>query len=83
MARSVACSWSRTTPRSGTSWRRSWSTRAYAVSVLRTHAPDAVRFAVARVEPDCVVLDGAGLHADSTSWADAAWVAQRARAVPG
>ena len=54
----------------------------YAVSVLSTHEPDAVRFAVARLEPDCVVLDGAGLPADSTSWEDAAWAAQRVRPVP-
>ena len=54
----------------------------YAVSLLATSVPDAVRFAVARLEPDCVVLDGSGLPEDATAWGDAAWAAQRARPVP-
>lgn len=44
---------------------------------------DALRGAVGRLEPDCVLLDsgGRGMMPQS-SWVDAAWLHDRARAVP-
>jgi CheY-like chemotaxis protein len=54
----------------------------YAVSLLGTSEAEATRFAVAKLEPDCLVLDGSGLPAAASAWRDAAWAAQRGRAVP-
>jgi DNA-binding response OmpR family regulator len=54
----------------------------YAVSVLRRVGSDAIRVAVNRLEPDCVLLQGRGAAGDDPSWADAAWVRRRNRWVP-
>jgi CheY-like chemotaxis protein len=50
--------------------------------LLGRAAPDALRAAVGRLEPDCVLLDSGGRGAYDTSWAEAAWLHQRARPVP-
>ena len=55
--------------------------QGYAVSVLRRAGSDAIRVAVNRLEPDCVLLDGLGA-AGGASWADAVWVRRRGRPVP-
>jgi CheY-like chemotaxis protein len=45
--------------------------------------PDALRAAVGRLEPDCVLLDSGGRGTmPDTSWVEAAWLHDRARAVP-
>ena len=54
----------------------------FVVSLLTAGDPDAVRAAVARIEPDCVLLDGGGPSDYGTSWIDAAWIANRDRPVP-
>jgi CheY-like chemotaxis protein len=54
----------------------------YAVSVLHLVDPDAVRAAVGRLEPDCVLLDGEGPAGFGREWADAAWLSARGRRVP-
>jgi DNA-binding response OmpR family regulator len=52
------------------------------VAIL-TRAPSAaIRAAVQRLEPDCVLLDGATSLAYGQSWLDAAWLHARARSVP-
>jgi CheY-like chemotaxis protein len=52
------------------------------VAVLNVVQSDAVRSAVGRLEPDCVLLDGASSAGYGSSWADAAWLSQRDRPVP-
>lgn len=56
----------------------------YAVSAIFTADGRAVREAVSRIEPDCVLLDSA--RGDPTgygeSWQTAAWIAARERNVP-
>ena len=54
----------------------------YAVSLLDLLDPDAVRAAVGRVEPDCVLLDGEGIRGYGESWDTAAALRARARPVP-
>ncbi len=44
----------------------------YVVSVLTTVASDAIRTAVGRLEPDCLLLDGRGPAEYGASWLDAA-----------
>jgi CheY-like chemotaxis protein len=54
----------------------------YAVAVLGLVAADAVRVAVGRLEPDCVLLDGEGLTGYGASWETAAALRSRDRPVP-
>ena len=54
----------------------------YRVAVLNVVETDAVRSAVGRLEPDCVLLDGASRAGYGSSWADAAWLAERERPIP-
>jgi CheY-like chemotaxis protein len=54
----------------------------YRVSVLGTVDPDALRTAVGRLEPDCVVLDGESPRGYGSSWGEAAWLRGRSRLVP-
>jgi FixJ family two-component response regulator len=54
----------------------------YAVSVLQWAGSDAIRVAVNRLEPACVLLDGRSPAAADPSWADAAWARRRGRRVP-
>jgi CheY-like chemotaxis protein len=51
-------------------------------SLLDRVDPDALRAAVGRLEPDCVLLDSGGRGTKDTSWAEAAWMHDRARPVP-
>jgi two-component system response regulator MprA len=54
-----------------------------AVTLLRPPpAAAALRAAVARLEPDCVLLDGAGRGDYGPSWPAAAWLRARAQPVP-
>jgi DNA-binding response OmpR family regulator len=54
----------------------------FAVSVLHDQRPDAIRAAVNRLEPDCVLLDGDSPHEYGDSWGHAAWISGRDRRVP-
>jgi CheY-like chemotaxis protein len=54
----------------------------YVVSVLTTITTDAVRTAVGRLEPDCLLLDSRGPLDYGESWRDAAWAHARERAIP-
>jgi CheY-like chemotaxis protein len=54
----------------------------YAVATLHVVEPDAVRTAVGRLEPDCVLLDGEGPAGYGREWDDAAWLTARGRRVP-
>jgi len=54
----------------------------FAVSLLHQQDPDAIRVAVNRLEPDCILLDGAGAGEYGLSWTDAAWLNGRDRRVP-
>lgn len=52
------------------------------VSLLEGARPEALRAAVDRLEPDCILLDGESPLGYGASWADAAWITTRERAVP-
>ena len=52
------------------------------VSVLTDTAAETVRAAVDRLEPDCILLDGAGRGDFGTSWLEAAAIHERARPIP-
>jgi DNA-binding response OmpR family regulator len=54
----------------------------FMVSMLVNVEHDAVRTAIGRLEPDCVLLDGDGVGAYGQSWAEAAWLGTRDRHVP-
>ena len=54
----------------------------YTVTTLADHGPGALQAVVAQLEPDCVLLDGAGPRGYGRSWQDAAWLARRERPVP-
>ena len=54
----------------------------FVVSLFGGGGLDAIRAAVARVEPDCILLDGESPLGYGASWAEAAWIATRDRAVP-
>jgi DNA-binding response OmpR family regulator len=54
----------------------------FAVSLLESAGPEAIRGAVIRLAPDCILLDGESPRGYGASWAEAAWVAGRDRAVP-
>ena len=61
------------------------SDEGYRVSVLADLAPDAIAAEVGRLEPDCVLLDGASElvgYGYGESWAAAARLAHRDRPVP-
>jgi len=53
------------------------------VALLGVPSPDAIRAAVGRLEPDCILLDGTGSGSKyGKSWAHAAWAHARHRPVP-
>ena len=52
------------------------------VSVLPDIAAESVRDAVNRLEPDCILLDGAGQGDFGASWLAAAAISERARPIP-
>lgn len=54
----------------------------FLVSTLKDGTEEAVRVAVNRLEPDCVLLDGKTPGGYGHAWTDAAWLSQRARRVP-
>lgn len=55
----------------------------YAVTTLTQTDHDAIAEAVGRLEPDCILLDGAGSGPEfGGSWAEAAYYSNRARPVP-
>jgi CheY-like chemotaxis protein len=55
----------------------------FAVSVLPGVRSDALRAAINRLEPDCILLDGESSMAGyGTSWTDAAWARRRGRPIP-
>jgi DNA-binding response OmpR family regulator len=58
------------------------SDEGYAVSVLEETDHASIAAAVGRLEPDCILLDGAGESAFGGSWSEAAYLAARGRAVP-
>lgn len=54
----------------------------FAVTTLNETNHEAIAAAVGRVEPDCILLDSAEGPAFGGSWSEAAYLSQRARAVP-
>jgi DNA-binding response OmpR family regulator len=54
----------------------------FVVSLFDGGGPDAIHAAVARFEPDCILLDGESPLGYGASWAEAAWIATRDPAVP-
>ena len=54
----------------------------WAVLVVSPMSPELLHTAVDRLEPACVLLDGAGRGEYGQSWLDAAWLHERARPVP-
>jgi DNA-binding response OmpR family regulator len=58
------------------------SDEGYAVSVLQETDHASIAAAVGRLEPDCILLDGAGEATFGGSWSEAAYLAARGRAVP-
>ena len=54
----------------------------FLVAVLTHVHSDAIRVAVGKFEPDCVLLDGEGRADYGESWVDAVWLAGRDRPVP-
>ena len=54
----------------------------YAVSILVDTSHESILAAVGKQEPDCVLLDGSGATEYGSSWADAAYLAARERAIP-
>lgn len=54
----------------------------FAVSILHDQRPDAIRVAVNRLEPDCVLLDGDSPRDYGESWGHAIWMRGRQRRVP-
>lgn len=54
----------------------------FAVTCLYDPGAEAVRVAVERIEPACVVLDGAERASYGSSWEIAAWLASRSRRIP-
>jgi CheY-like chemotaxis protein len=54
----------------------------YAAAILPDARPAAVRAAVDRLEPACVLLDGEGSHGYGASWEVAAGMRARPRPVP-
>lgn len=54
----------------------------YVVSTLTDTAHESIRAAVGKQEPDCILLDGSPGPNYGPSWAEAAYLAARARSVP-
>lgn len=54
----------------------------YAVTALQDTDHASIAAAVGKIEPDCILLDGAGGPQFGGSWSAAAYLSQRARAVP-
>lgn len=54
----------------------------YTVSVLVDTSHESILAAVGKQEPDCVLLDGSTATEYGSSWADAAYLAARERAIP-
>jgi DNA-binding response OmpR family regulator len=54
----------------------------YLVSTLTDAAHDSILVAVGQQEPDCILLDGSHTAEYGSSWAEAAYLAARARSVP-
>jgi two-component system, NtrC family, nitrogen regulation response regulator NtrX len=54
----------------------------YEVSTAPETSHDAVAAAVGQIEPDCILLDGAGGSAFGDSWTEAAYLADRGRPIP-
>lgn len=54
----------------------------YLTSAITDHTHEAITRAVGRVEPDCLLLDGSSSPEYGDSWAEAASLAGRQRAVP-
>jgi CheY-like chemotaxis protein len=54
----------------------------YEVTTLGETGHDAIAAAVGRVEPDCILLDGAEGTAFGDSWTAAAYLSMRSRSVP-
>ena len=54
----------------------------YAVAVLAHVTSDEIRAGVGRLEPDCILLDGAGSGNYEPSWLEAVWAHERSRPVP-
>ena len=54
----------------------------YVVSTLTDTAHESIRAAVGKQEPDCILLDGSPGPDYGPSWAEAAYLAARARSVP-
>lgn len=54
----------------------------YEVTILQETDHEAIAAAVGRTEPDCILLDSAGGPAFGGSWAEAAYLNKRTRAVP-
>ena len=57
------------------------SDEGFSVTHLGNTTSDAIRAAVNRLEPDVVLLDGSDKYGYSDSWANAAWLHERARPV--
>lgn len=54
----------------------------FGVSLLVDVCSDAIRVAVSKQEPDCVLLDGQCSADYGESWLDAAWMQTRGRPIP-
>ena len=58
------------------------SDEGYAVSTLVDTGHEAILAAVGQQEPDCILLDGSHSAEYASSWAEAAYLAARARSIP-
>lgn len=54
----------------------------YNVRALAETSLDAVRTAIAQLEPDLILMDGAGRSEYGEGWIEAAWVRKRRRRIP-
>ena len=54
----------------------------FAVATLHQTDSDAIRAAVGRLEPDCILLDSQSALGYGTSWEEAAWAHARERRIP-
>lgn len=58
------------------------SDAGFKVSVLSECQPEAIRAAVERLDPECVLLDVETGHNYGASWAAAAWLRGRGKGIP-
>lgn len=58
------------------------SDEGFSVTTMHETQHEAIAAAVGRLEPDCILLDSAEGPAFGGSWSEAAYLSQRARAVP-